>query len=265
MNRILAILFWTAYFPTLVAGQTSHPYPGYADAVRRAKVATTESGTIVELLVKKGDFIEFGQPLVRLDSEIQQAQWRAAQHDAQNTADIRLAESRVKLLGFAVAKLQELVESGNARPLELEREQAEWEMAKATLQLKRHEYQALQLQLDRAWIELEKRTVRAPFAGYVAELPRYLGEYVSINSAEVAVMVDTSVLEATFALPAAEVQELSIGQPLELTVDGRPCRGEVSHLGVLMDRSSQTISVCVKFDNAGGIARPGVDCLLQLP
>jgi RND family efflux transporter MFP subunit len=265
MNRLLVILLLIAGFPTLAFGQTEQQYPGYADAVRRGNVATTESGVVAELLVKRGDFVTAGQPLVRLNSGVQQAQWRAAQHEAQNTADTRLAEARVKLIGFAVAKLRELVASGNARPLELEREEAELEMAKATLQLKHHEYQSRQLQLDRAWIELEQRTIRAPFAGIVAELPRQLGEYVSINSAEVAVMVDTSELEATFALPATELEKLVVGQGLELLVDGRRCTGEVSHLGVLMDRSSQTIAVGVKFDNAAGLARPGVDCLLLVP
>lgn len=265
MNRILATLVWVVWFPATVAGQTEEQYPGYAEAVRRANVATMESGTIAELLVKKGDFVEAGQPLVRLDSEVQQAQWRAAQHEAQNTADIRLAESRVQLVGFAVAKLKELVASGNARPLELEREEAELEMAKATLQLKRHEYQARQLQLDRAWIELEKRTIRAPFAGYIADLPRQIGEYVSINQADVAVMVDANQLEATFAVPPQELSKLKLGTTVEVLVDGRNCPGEVSHVGLVMDRSSQTVSVSVKFDNTAGIARPGVDCLLLIP
>jgi membrane fusion protein (multidrug efflux system) len=265
MNCILATLTWVVWFPATVGGQAEEQYPGYAEAILRANVATMENGTIAELLVKKGDFVEAGQPLVRLDSDVQQAQWRAAQHEAQNTAEIRLAEARVQLVGFAVAKLKELVASGNARPLELEREEAELEMAKATLQLKRHEYQARQLQLDRAWIELEKRTIRAPFAGYVVDLPRQVGEFVSINQADVAVMVDANLLEATFAVPAQQLSKLTVGQIVEVLVDGRSCKGEVSHVGLVMDRSSQTISICVKFDNALGTARPGVDCLLLIP
>jgi len=247
-----------------VFGQTEQ-YPGYADSVRRAEVATTESGTVAEVLVQEGDFVEQGQPLLRLDDAVHLAQLAIAQHEAQNSSEIHVQDARVRLLGFAVGKLQELVASGSARPLELEREEAELAMAKATLEHKRHEYQTKQLHLERLRIEVEKRTIRAPFAGYVAKLPRQVGEYISMNSSDVATLIDTTTLQADFAVPFSVSKSFHALQSIELQVDGRMIQGQVSLVGLVVDRSSQTVNVRVQIDNTQHAIKPGTDCLLIAP
>jgi RND family efflux transporter MFP subunit len=247
-----------------VFGQTDY-FPGYADSLRRADVATTESGTIVEVFVTEGDFVQQGQPLLRLDDAVHQAQLAIAQHEAQNTTEIQVQESRVRLLGFAVHKLRELVSSGSARPLELEREEAELAMAKATLEYKRHEYQTKQLHLERLRIEVEKRTIRAPFSGYVAKLPRQVGEYLSLQSPDVATLIDTTLLQADFAVPFSASKDYRNQQSVELLVDGLSVQGNVCLVGLIVDRSSQTVNVRVKIDNTQHLIKPGTDCLLTAP
>lgn len=258
---VIVLLF--GFLPTCYAQVNSHP--GYADAVRRAAVATTENGVVAEVLVKEGDFVEQGQPILRLDDAVHKTHLKIAQHEAQNTSEIQAQESRVKLLGFAVAKLRELVASGSARPLELEREEAELSMAKAILEEKRHEYQTKQLQLERLRTEMEKRTIRAPFAGHIAKLPRQVGEFISSNSSEVAVLIDATTLQADFALPFALSKDFRKGQSVELLVDGQSVRSEVTLVGLVVDRSSQTVNVRVTIDNLDLVIKPGTDCLLVLP
>jgi RND family efflux transporter MFP subunit len=258
-TALIALLMVGVVSP--VFGQTDH-YPGYADAVRRANVATTENGIIAEVFVQEGDFVQQGQPLIRLDDAVHQAQLAIAQHEAQNITEIRTQEARVRLLDFATSKLRELVALGSARPLELEREEAELAMAQAMLEQKRHDYQTKQLHLERLRVELEKRTVRAPFAGYVATLPRQVGEFISLQSADVATLIDVATLQADFAVPFADSKVYHIPQSVELLIDGRSIRGEVSFVGLLVDRSSQTVNVRVKIDNTEHGIKPGTDCLL---
>ncbi|MDP1564175.1 MAG: biotin/lipoyl-binding protein, partial [Pirellulaceae bacterium] len=90
---VLSLFFFGLITPVLGQGDQ---FPGYADSVRRADVATTESGTVAEVLVQEGDFVEQGQPLLRLDDAVHQAQWAIAQHEAQNTTEISVQESRVR-------------------------------------------------------------------------------------------------------------------------------------------------------------------------
>ncbi|MBL8891920.1 MAG: efflux RND transporter periplasmic adaptor subunit [Planctomycetaceae bacterium] len=259
-SQSFAIFLWFGFVPTCYAQIDS--FAGYADAVRRAAVATTENGVVAEVMVKEGDFVEQGQPILRLDDAVHKTHLKIAQHEAQNTSEIQAQESRVKLLGFAVAKLRELVASGSARPLELEREEAEWSMAKAILEEKRHDYQTKQLQLERLRTELEKRTIRAPFAGHIAKLPRQVGEFISSNSSEVAILIDATTLQADFALPFAMSKGFREGQSVELLVDGQTVRSEVTLVGLVVDRSSQTVNVRVAIDNANLAFKPGTDCLL---
>ncbi len=264
MNTHLTFVVLVVVLVATGYGQSDH-FPGYADAVRRAAVATTESGIIAEILVQEGDFVDKGQPLVRLDDAVHRAQLSIAQHEAQNTSEIRAQQARVKLLGLAVTKLRELVANGSARPLELQREEAELEMASATLEQKRHEYQTKQLHLERLRVEVEKRTIRAPFAGYVAKLPLHVGEYVSMNSSDIATLIDSTVLQADFALPYAESRQFRPKQTIELSIDGQSVRGEVSVVGMVVDRSSQTVNVRVLIDNKALVIKPGTDCLLFPP
>ncbi|MDP1563117.1 MAG: HlyD family secretion protein, partial [Pirellulaceae bacterium] len=152
--------------------------------------------------------------------------------------------------------------SGSARPLELEREEAELAMAKATLEQKRHEYQTKQLHLERLRIEVEKRTIRAPFAGYVATLPRQVGEYISMSRADVATLIDTTTLQVEFAVPFAVSKSFRVSQSVELLVDDQTVHGQISLIGLIVDRSSQTVNVRVKIDNRQLAIKPGTDCLL---
>jgi membrane fusion protein (multidrug efflux system) len=259
--QILALTLWTP----MAGGQSIVEYPGYADAVRRGEIASAESGVIVEVMVRDGEWVEAGQPLVRLDADVYASNLAAAQHEAQNTADLRVAQARVRLLEQTVAKLRELVASGNARPIEMEREEAELEIARATVELRRHEYLTRQHQVERQRVALEKRTIVAPFSGHIAKIHRQVGEYVSLQSPVVVTLVDGSELQAEFAIPLAGSQRFAPGQTVQLRAAERTCEATIQRVGLLVDRSSQTVTLQVRFGNPTLDIKPGTDCVVRVP
>lgn len=247
--------------PSIAWGQLD-VFHAYSEAVQHADVASAESGVIQQVLVEEGQWVEAGQPIVRLDDDLHVANLQIAQHESRNTSEIRLMEARVRLLQQTVEKLRELLASGTAKPLELERENAELEMATATLESKRHDYITKQHALERARVQLEKRTIRAPFSGRIAQLPKKQGEFISLTDPVVATLVDTSQLIAEFNLPIELADRFEIGQGVGLMVNSRWVTGTVDKTGVTVDPSSQLVSVRIKFENEGHAFPPGIETTL---
>jgi HlyD family secretion protein len=75
--------------------------------------------------------------------------------------------------------------------------------------------------------ELALTTVRAPFAGQLAEVFGEVGEFVSQGSRAFRVL-DVSRLKLQFQVPVADAARLSIGQSLAVLVDGRPYQAKLT-------------------------------------
>jgi RND family efflux transporter MFP subunit len=113
--------------------------------------------------------------------------------------------------------------------------QAEWEQRRTQVEAARQQYKVAvnvaeqsyrSLQAARARVALASKSmadtsVRAPFAGLVAERAVSVGDYVT-KGARVATVVSIDPLRVELTVPEQAIAMIKVGQPVRLTVDAYP-------------------------------------------
>ena len=179
------------------------------------EVAPAASEQIVEIAVERGQHVEAGAVLARLDpvfADADLAGARAAVAGAQTQTEVSLQEYRRMsgLHGRAVVSEEQLDRARLAR-----------DEASAALGAAMARMAAAQKRRNDA-------TIRAPVAGTVDQLPFDLGERVAAGSVVAVLLADGKPWVRVW-VPERAIAQLAIGTPAEIRVDGfdRAMRGHV--------------------------------------
>jgi HlyD family secretion protein len=222
---------------------------------------------VAERLVAEGERVKAGQVLMRLRQDDQQARHAEAearlllQHNARirQCTQAELDEREVNRLGgLAERRLvaAELLDRARtqARLSALQCEAANAQVAEAEAAL------ALQRAL------LDQKTLRAPFAGIVAEINGEVGEFVTpsppgIPTPPAVDLIDDSCLYVEAPIDEVEAARVALGMPVRISLDafrGQHFAGTVSRIAPFvreLEKQARTVDIEVRFaDPAPGIA-----------
>ncbi len=219
---IAAPVTWT---PTTVAA-------GTVVSVQRADLRTEAAGTIREVGFAPGAAVTKGQVLIRLDTEIEEAELRAARAEAQ------LARANLD-------RARSLVKSRAGTEANLDRARADLEAAEAQIAL-------IQARIDR-------RVVKAPFDGRTGLHNWAVGQYLEEGTNVTPLEGTSETLHVDFAVPQDAASLLREGSTVELLApDGRvlaPATIVAANAGVT--RTGRTLSFRAAAPAAGVGLRPG--------
>jgi RND family efflux transporter MFP subunit len=161
--------------------------PGYVESPKVSRIASEVEGLILEFLVREGDRVEKGQPLVRLKTAPLELQLRAAQ------AELAEAEARREMADRNLVRSKDLFEKKTVAQQQLDESQSElyaWE-GRARL---------LQARIARIQLDIENSTVKAPFKGIVTVRQSEVGEW-SEAGAELLELLSLDELEVHVDVP----------------------------------------------------------------
>ena len=237
---------------------------GTIKARRRAKLSPGLSGVVVELGVERGEQVEAGALLLRLDDATQQAEKRLAERAlevAEAThrracvaADraLRELERNRELVGSGTSFVSEDILDGLASARELaladcETAAAEVERGRASLGL--------------AQAYLDKTELRAPFDAILAEVSVELGEWVTpsvplLAAPDVIDAIDSTSLYISAPMDEVDAAKLFAGQVARVTIDPYPDRSFPGHIARVapyvldLERQNRTLEVEVELDDA---------------
>ncbi|RPJ77213.1 MAG: efflux RND transporter periplasmic adaptor subunit [Acidobacteria bacterium] len=162
-------------------------------------------GIVTRIFVKAGDRVRFGQPLVQISPDKQQASVASLEATrAARQADVEYASQQL-------ARTRKLLDAGAVSRQELE--QAETTHRTAEAQLK-----AVNSQIRESQVELGYYRVTAPSAGIVGEIPVRQGDRVT-SATEITTIDQSDGLEAYISVPLERATELRLGLQVEL-LDG---------------------------------------------
>ncbi|MCH9650531.1 MAG: efflux RND transporter periplasmic adaptor subunit [Deltaproteobacteria bacterium] len=201
--------------------------------LRRAELAAEVSGSVDRLRVKEGDRVVAGQALASIDTRALQQQ--VAEAEAVN----RRAEARHQ-------RASRLFEKQSITQQQLLDAITDRDVAQARLA-------SAQLQLD-------KSTVRAPWAGQVNTRHIEVGDFVAPGQ-PVFELIDASRMKVRAPAPAADVPFLENGAAVTLRLDNSqqpPVSGKIVRLAAELDRSSRTLDVEAEIPNPRGTLKPGM-------
>ena len=211
---------------------------GQTEADDRVHVRAETEGLIAEVAVERGDRVEAGDLLCRIDTAAREAtllQWQA-QYE-QDEAD------------FAAAS--ELADKGFAAATRVRALRAARDAAKAGV--------------EQARLDLERTEMRAPFAGTVEDLPVRRGARLALGDV-CAEIVQIDPMLAVVAVSEQEVGHLVTGMPADVRlVTGEDARGAISFISKAANAATRTFRVEVELANPDQALRSGVTSEVIIP
>jgi RND family efflux transporter MFP subunit len=199
-----------AFPPTEVQTLTITPKPipqtsEFVSTIRSLRSTDLQpqvEGIIRRILVKAGDHVRAGQPIVQIDPDKQQA--TVATIEAQRVA----READVAYAKQQLARMQKLFDAGAVSQAELEQAQTAEKTAEAQLA-------AVLSQIRENQVELQYYRVTAPTEGVIGEIPVREGDRVT-KSTIITTIDAAEGLEAYINVPLERASSLKPGLTVEL-------------------------------------------------
>jgi RND family efflux transporter MFP subunit len=218
-------------------------FTGIIEPNRDAVLTAPVEGIIHAIHFQAGDTVPEGAVLLELDKRLEEIELRRRTIVAQ-----QLEEELVRT--------RELFE----RTKSVSREQ---------LREKESAHQIARAELELAQEQLNRRLVRAPFSGRVADLFELdPGEGCQVQTPLVR-LVDATICRLVVNVPPRQAADLEPGDPLTIIVgrsDGaRELPGRVSFVSPVVDPASGLLKLKVEFDNTKERVFPGITATLRLP
>lgn len=206
---------------------------GTLRAVQGVKVTSEINGMVQTVHFTSGDTVTAGQPLVQLNAEEDIAELRSKEAEAELA---RIVYERDK----KQAKLQAVSQAV------LDTDAADLKSKLALVA----QHQAI----------VDKKTIRAPFAGQLGINTVNVGQYVNPGE-EIVTLQSLDTLYADFHLPQQEFPALATGQAITATTDAYPGRtfsGKISTLNPEIDRETRNIRIEATIANSDHALLPGM-------
>lgn len=207
--------------------------PGRIEPDLRAHLAVAKAGVVVELLADRGDAVEEGQLLLRVDDR----SWRAIL--AQAEIELREAEKEER-------RWRELVETGAVSSSDFDAVRTRAERAR--------------VQADDARTHVEQCEVRSPAAGRINARLVEVGEYAPEGGA-VFELVVTDPVRLTLDVPERDIGALSLGDELAfrvLVLGEEERTGKITHIAEAASPLNNSFRLQATVPNPKRALRPGM-------
>lgn len=245
--------------PGKVEATVSNTRAGTVKACRRSKMAPPAGGQISELLVHKGDRVKAGQILLRLWSEDLQAEDRLA-HEQLNTTETQAKQACVQanLAEKEAERARQLRAQGFISPEGLDQKISAAKVGRAGCEAARSQIEQARSRIAVAQAALDRTTLRAPFAGVVADISGEQGEFSTpsppgIPTPPVIDLIDDSCLYVSAPIDEVDAAVVREGQPGRITLDaikGQQFPGRVRRVAPYVldvEKQARTVEVEMEF------------------
>ena len=212
---------------------------GSLRAVRGADLSLEVPGVVEEILFNSGDEVQAGQILLRLRAEDEIAKLQSLEATAQ-LAQITYDRDVKQLKAQAIS--QAVVDNDEAN---LRNAKAQVAQQKAIV---------------------DKKTLRAPFAGKLGLRQVDLGQFLSAGTV-IATLQSLDPIFVDFLLPQQAVAQLAVGAKVVAKVDAFPGRvftGKITAINPKIETASRNIQVRATLPNADQKLLPGMFATVQL-
>lgn len=269
MNRLpSSIIFFaiTFIFAHPVFSQSEDfAIEGFIEPFRKIELSSDETGAIAQMLIEEGDLVGQNDVIAKLDSRVQEIQLEIASKVAESTSQQRAAGNTLKKRRAISQRLDQLKQRGHASESEIIRADLEMAIAEANYFNSVEESAVREIEMRRAKVQLEKRTIRAPFNGFIAKIARREGEFLSPLHPEVCTLIQVDKLLASFNVNSESAADFNPGQQHELRLsDGTTIQATVHSVGVEINPQSGTVEVKFVIDNRDYKIRSGASCSLNV-
>jgi membrane fusion protein (multidrug efflux system) len=213
---------------------------GSLRAVSGADLSLEVSGVVDVLAFNSGDDVEKGTALLKLRSDDDEAKLESLQ---------------------ATAELDTITYDRDLKQIKLQA------VSQATLDTDAANLKNAKAQVAQQQAILDKKTLRAPFAGHLGLRQVDLGQYLGAGT----VIVTLQALDPIFLdffVPQQAIDQVRLGQSIAAKVDAyrdQTFTGEISAINPKVDANSRNVQVRATFKNADHKLIPGMYATVDIP
>lgn len=213
--------------------------PARMEPMQEAQLPAERAGQVVERLVNKGDAVDAGQVLLRVDNRLWDAAHRRAAIEARDSARDLTRWKELEKTGAVSASDYEAI-------------------------VRRQE--AAEIALEETQVFIDQCEVRAPFAGIIVDRFVEVGDYANEGQA-VLRLVRLDRVKVAFEVPEQDIAAAQPGQNIPFALaalPGREFSGTVSFVSSQASRDSNSFTVELEADNADGALKAGMIAQVSL-
>lgn len=205
---------------------------GTAVAVHGVTVSADLPGIVDRIAFDSGHAAQAGEVLVQLDTKQEEAQLVAAE-----------AQRDLTRLNFERAR--GLAEQGIVAKQDFDRAEAENKQAEA--------------RVGEIRATIQRKRIRAPFAGVLGIRQVNLGQYLSAGDPVVSLQ-SLRPIYVNFAVPQQEVSRLRVGGEVSVSAEGVPgfVTGRITAVDSIVNEGTRNVGVQATFANEDGRLHPGM-------
>jgi RND family efflux transporter MFP subunit len=219
-------------------------------------------GVADEVLVRRGDAVNKGDVLVRLESAVQKAAVELARTRSKNTAELVSAKESMKLAKKLLTRFEGLYIDKNISQQQLEEAESQAAIAESNWEEARENKVLAELNLDQAQAVLSMRTIRSPIAGIVVDRMIEPGELVTEDQF-IMKLANLDPLHVEVILPSTAFGQIESGSVATVMPEepiGGSFEGHVDIVDSIIDAASGTFRVRVVLPNPEGKLPAGLSC-----
>jgi RND family efflux transporter MFP subunit len=253
-------LAWLGASPTRAA----EPVDCLIEPWRRITLSAAIEGVVEDVLVERGDLVEKGQVVARLESRVEQASLEVARIRAQALGPIRSAEARREFARAELERQERLDEREIVSQRDLDEARSALQIAEAEVLAAQEVRSEASAELERTRAILERRTIRSPIDGVVVDVILSSGEYADPPQLLELAQIDPLRVEAF--VPLERFGEIEPGMVAEVLPEGpRMVTREATVVVVdpVIDAASATFRVRLELPNPDLAVPAGLSCTVR--
>lgn len=212
---------------------------GTLRAVKGADLSLELAGIVDQLTFNSGDDVQAGQPLLHL-------------RDADDVAKLRALEATAELAQITYQRDEKQFQARAVSQATVDTDAANLKNAKA--------------QVAQQQATIDKKTLRAPFAGHLGIRAVDLGQFLTAGTAIVTLQALDPIF-VDFTLPQQSLAQLAVGQAVAVTVDtypGQNFSGKIAAINPKVDVSTRNVQLRATLANPDHKLLPGMFAKLSI-
>jgi HlyD family secretion protein len=225
------------------------------------------SGRIVQVLVRNGDLVRKGDPLVVLEDRQYREQIEQARASLRvNQASVRQSEARLHELEAEYDRTKMLADEGLASRFEVETLEAQIASAQAAIDLAQAQVESAQSTIAEREDLLTRTVVRAPITGTVGQRNAEVGMQVD-SGTQLFTIGNLNRVRVEVVLTDQVLDHVRVGHPARIHIGGEKSgasgestaiEAKLSRISPFLDAGTRSTEAEIDVPNPDGRLRPGM-------
>ena len=221
------------------------------------------SGVIQEVYVQNGDFVEQGEPIVKLNTGILEKQLQQAEANLKiSNAQLKQAQAQFNEVQSEYRRVKQLEEKDLTSQAEVDQIEGQLLSAEADVELAEAQRDQSASLVEQRREELSKAIIKAPISGTVGQRNAEIGMQANPNT-QLFLLGDLSKLKVEIVLTEEMLNQINVGQTARVFVNNNngeqiALNAEISRISPFLNETTRSTEAEIDVNNEQGLLRPGM-------